>query len=418
MPPTAATLTTANGTVIARDVSSDVLDDATWYFPVPADLGPVTLHVDGFSKVRAEHRRRLTRSGPSRPSTVAFVATSPCPHAPPRRPSPRLGEATHAKTGSPYVGRRAATGGGTPTAERARSRGGRARGDRRRWRRLDVAAASTTLLSGRSGGPDRAVRSPGPARRCRPGRGRCAPAGSPGHRGEAARRPRDRGNQASRSRPVPCSRSSSSWPSTRGGASPRSSCGSPSGDSAASPSSPPPSAPTWSLCGRPSGPVWWSPTSTATSSPTAVTSDWDQFQAALQADDELAGREQGLALVRGPVLHGSFDSRKNSPFSWAVGIANDIEDQVTSVAVDLALACLELDDPRRAARAVSQGLLCSEANLRLRKIDLRGRGRPRGPERSRPTPGGRLGRRWPPSPGRRRARGGSPPARLGGPVPG
>ena len=48
-----------------------------------------------------------------------------------------------------------------------------------------------------------------------------------------------------------------------------------------------------------------------------VTSDWSMFRSALQADDELAGREQGLALVRGPVLHGSFDGKKNSPFSWA-----------------------------------------------------------------------------------------------------
>ena len=53
----------------------------------------------------------------------------------------------------------------------------------------------------------------------------------------------------------------------------------------------------------------------------------------LEADDELAGREQGLALVRGPVLHGSFDGRKNSPFAWAIGNANAIEDEVTSVAV-------------------------------------------------------------------------------------
>ncbi len=103
----------------------------------------------------------------------------------------------------------------------------------------------------------------------------------------------------------------------------------------------------------------------------AVTSDWDRFRAALGADDELAGREQGLDLVRGPVLHGSFDGKKNSPFSWATGVVNDIEDQVTSVAMALALACLELADPRRATKAVSQGLLCSEANLWLRTIDLR-----------------------------------------------
>jgi len=76
-------------------------------------------------------------------------------------------------------------------------------------------------------------------------------------------------------------------------------------------------------------------------------------------------------LVRGPVLHGSFDGKKNSPFSWAVGDANAIEDQVTTVAVELALRCLEGQALARAANAVSQGLLCSDANLRLRTIDLR-----------------------------------------------
>ena len=49
-----------------------------------------------------------------------------------------------------------------------------------------------------------------------------------------------------------------------------------------------------------------------------VTSDWDQFQAALTADDVLSGCEEALGLVRGPVLNGCFDGKKNSPFEWAV----------------------------------------------------------------------------------------------------
>ena len=102
----------------------------------------------------------------------------------------------------------------------------------------------------------------------------------------------------------------------------------------------------------------------------AVTSDWDQFQAALRTDEILDGTEAALSQVRGPVLHGSFDGKKNSPFSWAVGIANDIEDQVTNVAAELAIACIESGDPGRAASAISQGLLCSESNLRLRTLDL------------------------------------------------
>jgi hypothetical protein len=101
-----------------------------------------------------------------------------------------------------------------------------------------------------------------------------------------------------------------------------------------------------------------------------VTSDWDQFRVALGAEDKLAGAEAGLALVRGPVLHGCFDGKRNSPFAWAVGIAHSIEDEVTDTAVTLAVSCLELQEPRRAAEAVSRGLVCSEADLRLRKLDL------------------------------------------------
>jgi DNA-binding SARP family transcriptional activator len=98
--------------------------------------------------------------------------------------------------------------------------------------------------------------------------------------------------------------------------------------------------------------------------------DWSQFQAFVESDDEMAGREDALALVRGPVLRGSFDSRKNSPFAWAMDIADRIELAVTDVAEDLARDCLALSDPDRAAKAVARGLLCSDANLELRKMDL------------------------------------------------
>ncbi len=85
----------------------------------------------------------------------------------------------------------------------------------------------------------------------------------------------------------------------------------------------------------------------------------------------MSGHVQGLALVRGPVLHGCFDGKKNSPFAWAVGVANDIEDEVTNVAYELAGAFLGREDPARAAEAVAKGLLCAETNLRLRLLDLR-----------------------------------------------
>jgi hypothetical protein len=103
----------------------------------------------------------------------------------------------------------------------------------------------------------------------------------------------------------------------------------------------------------------------------AVTSDWIRFQASLRAGDQFAGAEAALSLVRGPVLHGCFDGKKNSPFAWAVGIANDIEDDITDVAVGLASDCLEQKDPARAASAIAHGLVCSAANLRLRLLDLR-----------------------------------------------
>jgi hypothetical protein len=101
-----------------------------------------------------------------------------------------------------------------------------------------------------------------------------------------------------------------------------------------------------------------------------VTSDWDLFRVFLGADDELSGQEDALGLVRGPVLHGCFDGKKNSPFSWAYDDVNLIEVEVVEVASDLALACLDLAEPSRAAQAVSRGILCSASNLRLRTVDL------------------------------------------------
>ena len=70
------------------------------------------------------------------------------------------------------------------------------------------------------------------------------------------------------------------------------------------------------------------------------------------------------------MLHGCFDGRKNSPFSWAYDEANRIEVQIVGVASDLALAYLELGAPSRAGQAISQGILNSTSNLRLRTIDL------------------------------------------------
>ncbi len=103
---------------------------------------------------------------------------------------------------------------------------------------------------------------------------------------------------------------------------------------------------------------------------TALITDWDQFQALLESSDDMAGPEAALALVRGPVLHGSFDSRKNSPFAWAMDTADRIELEVTATAESVARHYLANSDPDRAAKAVEQGLLCSVANLELRKLDL------------------------------------------------
>jgi hypothetical protein len=99
----------------------------------------------------------------------------------------------------------------------------------------------------------------------------------------------------------------------------------------------------------------------------AVTSDWAMF---LLLRDENAS--QALELVRGPVLNGCFDGKKNSPFAWAVAMANAIEDQITTVAHDLADSYLDdLDDPVRATTTLSHGLRCAQANLALRLLDLR-----------------------------------------------
>jgi DNA-binding SARP family transcriptional activator len=102
-----------------------------------------------------------------------------------------------------------------------------------------------------------------------------------------------------------------------------------------------------------------------------VTSDWGQFQTAEQADDQLSGREQALDLVRGPVLHGCFDSKKNSPFAWAFDKASLIEVEITTVAAEVASARLDQGDARRAAKATAQGLLCSPSNMSLRTVDLK-----------------------------------------------
>jgi hypothetical protein len=106
----------------------------------------------------------------------------------------------------------------------------------------------------------------------------------------------------------------------------------------------------------------------------AVLCDWDLFQDALSvgtaADEVLAGQEKALDLVRGPMLNGSFDG-KNSPFSWATSRLFEIEDKVVSVSCELAKAYLRLGDPERARKAVMRGLLCSDADLRLRIVDLR-----------------------------------------------
>jgi DNA-binding SARP family transcriptional activator len=101
-----------------------------------------------------------------------------------------------------------------------------------------------------------------------------------------------------------------------------------------------------------------------------VTSDLDQFRTALRADDPLSGSEEALELVRGPVLYGCFDTKKNAPFEWAVEPARNIEDEITTVAVDVAFTCLKHGDARRAAKATAKGLLCAPSDLRLRRFDL------------------------------------------------
>jgi len=102
-----------------------------------------------------------------------------------------------------------------------------------------------------------------------------------------------------------------------------------------------------------------------------VTSDWDLFQSFLGSEDRLAGNEDALGLVRGPVLHGSFVGKKNSPFLWAFETASVIENDVVDVAGELAQAYLDLGESERASRAVRQGILCSSTNLWLRTIDLK-----------------------------------------------
>ena len=102
-----------------------------------------------------------------------------------------------------------------------------------------------------------------------------------------------------------------------------------------------------------------------------VTSDWELFQSFVRANDALTGQEDALGLVRGPVLHGSFVGKKNSPFLWAFETASVIENDVVDVAGELALTYLDLGESERASRAVRQGILCSSTNLWLRTIDLK-----------------------------------------------
>jgi hypothetical protein len=370
IPPTPATLTTADGTVIGPVMSSEVLDDATWFFPVPADIGAVTLHVGGFSK-SVPNIDAVYTPWTFSPSTVAFVPTAPVPTTTTTTKSfaPAGGRSPHAKARA-HKSLAVTTGGSTPTAAV-----------------LGAGVAGAAVLAAGGAGLTSLLRRRRFYRADREGRvvlsGPPALVAGATLAGGAALPP---GRQAivvkllgaleieGTSRPV------TSGPvleiivflalnpgRTFTSVQLRESI--------------------WGLGRQPItsntfrkymvqlrkslGPGVVVTDIYRYQLTGILTSDWDRFQNVVAGPDVLVGREQGLTLVRGPVLHGSFDGRKNSPFSWATGNANDIEDQVTSTAADLALACLDLRDPRRAASAVSQGLLCSEANLRLRTIDLR-----------------------------------------------
>jgi hypothetical protein len=372
MPVLGATLTTPGGSVTGQSAPTNLGVDAQWYFPVPADLNSATLAVDGFTKVLGNEDGDFTPWTFS-PVSIGFVATSPVPTTPTTSvPAPSSVPATkgqhHATEGKQKVASRS-TSSGTPAAAT-----------------LGTGAAGLLALAGGAAGLVSLRRRRAFYRADRDGRmtfsgapslvgGATLATGavlSPDRRAilvkllgplvvQGTKRP-------VRSGPVleivlflalnPGESFTSIQLRER----------------------------IWGLGRQPiksqtfrsyvmqlrkamgSGVIEVEAFHYQLTG--VVTTDYDQFGAALLAEDTLAGAEQALALVRGPVMHGAFDGKKNSPFAWAVDKANDIEDEVTSTAVELAVSCLELQDPRRAAAAVSQGLLSSEANLRLRKLDL------------------------------------------------
>jgi DNA-binding SARP family transcriptional activator len=390
MPPTTATLTTAAGTVTGRETPpSDLVVDATWYFPVPADLSSAMLHIDGFTKVLGDERGDFP-TWTFGPITIDLVATSPVATSP-STSAPVVGQHRqtrhHPADGERSVG--APTGGGIPLGLT-----------------LGVGVAALALLA--AGGTGLTVLRRRRAFSRADREGRVVLSGPPVLLAGAVLPPGRRAIAVKLLGPLEVE--GTQRPVTAG----------PLLEIIVFLALHPGKTFTsvqlresiWGLGRRPItsntfrvymvalrkafGPGVVVTDVYRYQLTEVVTSDWSMFRSALQADDELAGREQGLALVRGPVLHGSFDGKKNSPFSWATKKANEIEDQVTSVAMALALACLDLDDPRRAAAAVSQGLLCSEANVRLRKMDL-GVGAALGARGKSADAWRRGGRRWPPS---------------------
>jgi hypothetical protein len=365
-PQTGATLTTATGAVTGQAPPANLGDDAQWYFPVPADLRSATLQVDGFTKVLGNERGDFI-PWTFGPLTVDFVATSPVP-ASPSTSVPTVPTQTHTASRSQKTVT-AATGGGTSLVAT-----------------LGAGLAGLAVVAGGAAGLVSLIRRRRFYRADREGRivlsgppalvaGTALPIG--------AAAPRDR--RAILVKLLGALEIEGTKRQVTAG---------PLLEIIVFLALHPGQSFTsvqlrqqiWGLGRQPitaaSFRTYMSAFRKAFGSGVvvtdvyryrlteAVTSDWELFQAALQAVDELTGREQALALVRGPVLHGSFDSRKNAPFSWAVDTVNRIEDEVTNVAVELAVSCLE-QDPRRAADAVSQGLLCSNANLRLRMVDLR-----------------------------------------------
>ena len=130
----------------------------------------------------------------------------------------------------------------------------------------------------------------------------------------------------------------------------------------------------------------------------SVTSDWDLFRACLDADDELAGQEDALALVRGPVLHGCFDGRKNSPFSWAYErpIASRMQivgRRQMTWPWPISTSANRAEPARRSARASSARRPISGCGRSICRSGQPLAGRERSDDGS--TQAGRL---WPPSP--------------------